>query len=120
MQAKVFTNDACQSGFCYRLLRFLYARSRYWGLRRHARSTCLNRACGNVPVVAERLGHLVEAERYNENGEQENDSEHGTPGVKGTKEKTQQESHRNHLPRYWDRMAATRLFPTPPFPCNDM
>jgi hypothetical protein len=70
--------------------------------------------------VAERLGHLVEAERYNENGEQENDSEHGTPGVKGTKEKTQQESHRNHLPRYWDRMAATRLFPTPPFPCNDM
>ena len=100
MQAKVFTNDACQSGFCYRLLRFLYARSRYWGLRSHERSTCLNRTCGNVPVVAERLGHLVEAERYNENGEQESDSEHATPGVKGTKEKTQQESHRNHLPRY--------------------
>jgi hypothetical protein len=51
-----------------------------------------------VPVVAERLGHLVEAEHYDENGEHDGNTERATPGVKGLKEKTQQESHRNHLP----------------------
>jgi hypothetical protein len=38
--------------------------------------------------VAERLRHLVKAERHNENNEQEGDSEGAAPSVKSAKNET--------------------------------